>query len=301
VAPPLTEPKLPARRRKVHIPKAKNREKGNASGEGILAPNQSRKHDRCCGHRPCLINTSKGVFTVRRQSGFTLIELLVVIAIIAILAAILFPVFARARSKARQASCMSNLRQITLAFMMYVQDYDEVFPHDEYVSGSPYGCGPPCYNECWWRFRVQPYVKNWNLFNCPEGYMTNAGSYYIQYTDEYGVNGYLVPRLTWNGAPTGASVVSLARVGRPAEVALVGDSCHWQWTVCNGLPLAYPNPRIGNLPGYGLGCGLVGKPQWVLDQLTRHNGGSNIGFADGHVKWRSGRDIAANIPTLAGP
>jgi len=230
-----------------------------------------------------------------RRRGFTLIELLVVIAIIAILAAILFPVFAKARAKARQAACLSNVKQITLAFMMYVSDYDECFPDDDYIPGSPYACGPPCYNECWWRFKVQPYVKNWRLFNCPMGYNEGAtpGSYYIQYCDEYGVNANLVPR--------GAPGVSLARIDRAADVALLGDSCHWQWTVCNGLPLAYPNPRIKQLSGYGLGCGLVGKPQYVLDELTRHMGGSNVGFADGHSKWRNARDIAANIPTLAGP
>ena len=229
-----------------------------------------------------------------RRRGFTLIELLVVIAIIAILAAILFPVFAKAREKARQASCLSNVKQITLSFMMYVQDYDESFPNDDYIPGSPYACGPPCYNECWWRFKVQPYAKNWNVFNCPSGYMeaAGAGSYYIQYTDEYGVNANLIPR--------NAPGMALARIDRPAELALIGDSTHWQWTVCNGLPLAYPNPRIKKLWTISF-CGLIGQPQNILDQLTRHNGGSNIGFADGHSKWRNAHDIQAKIPSLANP
>jgi len=228
------------------------------------------------------------------RRGFTLIELLVVIAIIAILAAILFPVFARAREKARQAACGSNTRQLILAAMMYVQDYDERFPDDDYITGMQGACiTPPCYNECWWRFKIQPYVKNWNLFNCPSGYFTDAGSPWIQYTDEYGVNGNI----------TGRGVhLAMAQIQRPAEVAYVGDSCHWLWTVCNGLPLAYPNPRINNLPGKNNGtCGLIPAPDSVRQQLTRHNGGSNVGFADGHAKWRNARDIETNIPSLATP
>ena len=93
-----------------------------------------------------------------RRRGFTLIELLVVIAIIAILAAILFPVFARARAKARQTSCQSNLKQIALAHMMYVQDYDERFL---YGWNALYSC-----SDTWSGF-LQPYVKNEGIFNCP--------------------------------------------------------------------------------------------------------------------------------------
>ncbi len=94
----------------------------------------------------------------RRRSGFTLIELLVVIAIIAILAAILFPVFAQAREKARQASCMSNLRQYATATLMYTQDYDELFPQSAYFGGT---CVALFYG------LVQPYVKNDQITRCP--------------------------------------------------------------------------------------------------------------------------------------
>ena len=110
-----------------------------------------------------------------RRRGFTLIELLVVIAIIAILAAILFPVFARAREKARQTSCLSNLKQLALAVRMYVQDYDEVFPSSRVVPGCPfpdYGGSIPYMmigerQLQGWPNLMQPYVKNQQLFWCP--------------------------------------------------------------------------------------------------------------------------------------
>jgi prepilin-type N-terminal cleavage/methylation domain-containing protein/prepilin-type processing-associated H-X9-DG protein len=95
---------------------------------------------------------------MHRQRGFTLIELLVVIAIIAILAAILFPVFAQARDKARQASCQSNMKQYSTATAMYVQDYDETFPMATYLDG---GCVATFYST------VQPYVKNHAVTQCP--------------------------------------------------------------------------------------------------------------------------------------
>jgi len=105
-----------------------------------------------------------------RRRGFTLIELLVVIAIIAILAAILFPVFAQARSKARQASCMSNEKQTGLAIMMYAQDYDESLLHWGYAYG-----GAPCNgNWVYWHTLIQPYMKSPQLLLSP-GFV-NEGS-----------------------------------------------------------------------------------------------------------------------------
>jgi prepilin-type N-terminal cleavage/methylation domain-containing protein/prepilin-type processing-associated H-X9-DG protein len=94
----------------------------------------------------------------RPRHGFTLIELLVVIAIIAILAAILFPVFAQAREKARQASCQSNLKQYAAATFMYIQDYDEMFPMSSYLNGT-------CIATFHWQ--VHPYVKNHAITQCP--------------------------------------------------------------------------------------------------------------------------------------
>lgn len=104
------------------------------------------------------------------RSGFTLIELLVVIAIIAILAAILFPVFAQAREKARAISCISNLKQIGLAFLMYTQDYDETFPNAAVGPSDDGGCAPKLswYNAGGgWTTLVNPYIKAGGIYRCP--------------------------------------------------------------------------------------------------------------------------------------
>lgn len=96
---------------------------------------------------------------MQKKKGFTLIELLVVIAIIAILAAILFPVFARARENARRASCQSNLKQIALGFKQYIQDYDELYPSAE--AGTAIGSQPA------YTAKLQPYLKSQQIFQCP--------------------------------------------------------------------------------------------------------------------------------------
>src|SRR5712691_2053452 len=97
-----------------------------------------------------------GGTAVERRKGFTLIELLVVIAIIAILAAILFPVFAQARDKARQTTCLSNTKEMALAILQYTQDYDETFPRDTYDG-----------QKTWWMDYVQPYIKSEAIWRCP--------------------------------------------------------------------------------------------------------------------------------------
>src|SRR5439155_19656576 len=101
--------------------------------------------------------------------GFTLVELLVVIAVIAILAAILFPVFAQVREKGRQTACLSNVRQMAAGLMMYVQDYDEIFP--PVVSVNP---GETYYYQMSWMNRMQPYVRNIALFVCPSSNHRNT-------------------------------------------------------------------------------------------------------------------------------
>ncbi|MES2459721.1 MAG: DUF1559 domain-containing protein [Armatimonadota bacterium] len=106
---------------------------------------------------PVLVRSRNTSATTR--GGFTLIELLVVIAIIAILAAILFPVFAQAREKARQSACLSNQKQLGLATMQYAQDYDETMPILYYVKNSP--------SSVHWMDLIYPYIKSEEVFSCP--------------------------------------------------------------------------------------------------------------------------------------
>ena len=136
------------------------------------------------------------------KKGFTLIELLVVIAIIAILAAILFPVFARAREKARQTSCLNNSKEIVLGWVMYVQDYDERLPDYYY---------PSAIGNQRWPALIMPYIKNTQIFACP-----SQSEYWIGYA----YNGYYL------GAPflqAGGATV-LAEITEPAETFCTGES-----------------------------------------------------------------------------
>ena len=143
-----------------------------------------------------------------RRRGFTLIELLVVIAIIAILAAILFPVFARAREKARQSSCLSNLKQLGLSALMYAQDYDETLF--------------PCYNtgfSPYWQFNwtkiIEPYVKNEQIYVCPSDSSPYSHANYWCIKASYGLNEVIAPA---------ANGPSLGSIERPAEVFYMIDA-----------------------------------------------------------------------------
>ncbi len=145
------------------------------------------------------------------KRGFTLIELLVVIAIIAILAAILFPVFARAREKARQSSCLSNQKQIALGWHMYVQDYDErIPPYSRKVDGE-------------WILRVHdiidPYIKNTQVWKCPSGGHDNSNQI------AYGYNCYYLG--DWRPSPP--SAYTLAEITYPAECFVFGEGKGWPY------------------------------------------------------------------------
>ena len=198
-----------------------------------------------------------------KRKGFTLIELLVVIAIIAILAAILFPVFAKAREKARQTSCLSNIKEIGLAILMYAQDYDETFPWCV-VGGGSYP----------WVAVISPYVKNDQIFACPSDSNTAAGRCSYVYNLE--LNGYSLsvihPRI-------------LAEIEYPVNVLMVLDTIGG-WTV------AAPRGDIG------FNSWPTGVTQ--LQPTGRHNGGDNYVFVDGHAKWyrniRTGAD--PDSPTI---
>jgi prepilin-type N-terminal cleavage/methylation domain-containing protein/prepilin-type processing-associated H-X9-DG protein len=219
------------------------------------------------------------------RKGFTLIELLVVIAIIAILAAILFPVFARAREKARQSSCLSNVKQLTLGLTMYVQDYDERFmPAGYQIPGLPLGGSGTNVN--WWRYLLQPYVKNWQIYLCPSATLiADASDSRVQLTRHYGYNSYIA----------GLSAASVVRV---AECIAIGDCSHWLCSAggCNQRAYAYPAQEFRD-PSVPCNANQANNQ---TDRQTRHNGGSNLGFADGHAKWMSGPDIAGK-PSLVQP
>ncbi|HVK02066.1 MAG TPA: prepilin-type N-terminal cleavage/methylation domain-containing protein [Armatimonadaceae bacterium] len=204
-----------------------------------------------------------------RRSGFTLIELLVVIAIIAILAAILFPVFAGAREKARQTSCLSNTRQYSTATMMYVQDYDETFPFSAWMNGA-------CVATFYWA--VHPYVKNDQITKCPSDddpakVVELVGA---PCADTPPLNSYVVNHaLFTNGFFPGAAPAALGDVPRPAETVLNYDG--------NVAPGAAP----------GLQVQLV---------QARHQNTFNAAFVDGHVKNIQARESGtANQFTVFGP
>ncbi len=155
------------------------------------------------------------------RKGFTLIELLVVIAIIAILAAILFPVFAKAREKARQTSCLSNVKQLSLGMLMYVQDYDERFPRPWNYMGVG-GWTPPGYVACnymTWADMIMPYVNNDQLFQCATMQWTQAQMAYGTFPFAYYYN------MTWDvyGSADWLGGNSLGRIPYPATTIMLAD------------------------------------------------------------------------------
>jgi len=190
------------------------------------------------------------------KRGFTLIELLVVIAIIAILAAILFPVFARAREKARQASCLNNTKQIILAILMYAQDYD-----DKIVANATYYDYPPTGGPFyWWWDATAPYIKNTQVWVCPSKPDVTIG---------YGWSYPCMPY--W--CHSSQRVAALAWWNYPAEVMIFGctrpdgpGGSTYTYSYISYAASHWPDPYTGHV-------GIV------------HNNGSNIGYMDGHAKW----------------
>lgn len=203
----------------------------------------------------------KNAASSRQRRAFTLIELLVVIAIIAILAAILFPVFARARENARRASCQSNLKQIGLGIMMYMQDYDGMYM-GHYMTGNGGALVA-------WPVFLQPYVKSTQIFDCPSFNYTFDGTTSGTFGGSgipYGYNQWLSQ--WWYPGTTDASIT------RPATTVMVAET--------GGTP----NQTIGYLVSYSpntLPPATYNATKYGL--TSRHLGGLNVLWCDGHVKW----------------
>src|SRR5579872_7473181 len=224
--------------------------------------------------------------TFGRRSGFTLIELLVVIAIIAILAAILFPVFAQAREKARQATCASNLRQMGTAVMLYAQDYDEQYPLHQFPSGATdYAPLPPAPNRPWdygdWVWSTQPYVKNWGVFLCPSAEKLSGygGAPTPLFYTNYTLNGYLHLR-------------GMASVENAAETYLLLEGVGGR--ALDGYGACFPVPRW-NPPDPT----VFFYTFFIRDGLgIHHDGGSIYAYVDGHTKWQRSPGSAGLINHL---
>jgi len=236
----------------------------------------------------------------RIRKGFTLIELLVVIAIIAILAAILFPVFARARENARRSSCQSNLKQIGLGVMQYTQDYDEIYPLRRGGSASaPLGAGAPASHM--WYGSLNPYLKSAQLFQCPSDATsgssdTGAG----EYTD-YFYNSLLTNKSQARLSAT-ASTIMLGDIGTIPTGTADSDREDFKMTDgCgnDGSGEVCSSPPSATYPVGGLAVIDNNVPARV-PAAQRHLEGANYGFADGHVKWFKGQSTTQSSSILNG-
>jgi len=203
------------------------------------------------------------------QKAFTLIELLVVITIISILAAILFPVFARARENARRASCMSNMKQLALGWLMYAQDYDGRLVFYQYGGGTDMG-------------KVFPYVKNDQVFICPSADLPDTRKYdpaTSPYGTDYGMPGTYAPAMAAiinsGGTVNQGDVTIMDAIPEPSVTCLMAEVNNVD-TTGKVLTTGYDRFPANNFVYYGWG----GVPD-----LARHFDGSNYAFMDGHVKW----------------
>lgn len=212
-----------------------------------------------------------------QKKAFTLIELLVVIAIIAILAAILFPVFARAREQARKTTCLSNIKQLGLGFLMYAQDYDEKMP------GIPFGSCPTCWPWAAWpgtadwtgvfTVGIQPYLKNQQLLQCPSGADANnrwSGANGISYC----YNEYL-----YNSNNNFDKLASLSNQTTGIAGITMISEC-WSSGIYNDWEQGGTEPKIN---GVWDGFNRIRYSQYT-PWLTAHEG-TNFGYGDGHAKF----------------
>src|SRR5438874_10482293 len=209
--------------------------------------------------------------------GFTLIELLVVIAIIAILAAILFPVFAQAREKARQTQCLSNLRQVGLALQMYAQDYDEVLPTSVDVTNFADPKAPPNFLAA-----LIPYMKSKGILVCPSS--VDAGAAY---------KGFGCTELSCSSLQGNAAVMghALSVIPTPADIIYLDES-HFRWNVAWLRPQEYPKKGQYSWWHWNLGSGQgAGR---VEQYNNVHSEGGNLVFVDGHARYRPFRQLRSS-------
>jgi prepilin-type N-terminal cleavage/methylation domain-containing protein/prepilin-type processing-associated H-X9-DG protein len=251
----------------------------------------------------------------RSRTGFTLIELLVVIAIIAILAAILFPVFAKAREKARQISCSSNERQIGIGILQYVQDNDENFPAGRNDQGTHLGQG--------WAGKVYPYIKSTQVFQCPDDpnkKIEGVDGYHISYAANFnflrtdGAGGAGDPHygqaLAVLSSP--AKTVFLcesngdyARLLDPNESNGAGVLSATTNGSLDGTIFAFANYGKGGSMATGCLGGVdcsanIGGPggNGFLARTGLHTDGSNFMMCDGHIKWLKGSQVSGGSNAL---
>lgn len=208
-----------------------------------------------------------------KRTGFTLIELLVVIAIIAVLAAILFPVFARARENGRRASCQSNLKQVGLGLLQYAQDYDEKLARAWYGVGNG---GSNSTDKYKWMDAIFPYVKSEQVFNCPShSFTAPGGAFKLRSGTNYG--SYAINASYWGDgdfeqSPAGELNTSLTAIQDPAGCIWIGDSsAHFEfaWENKADQPPVATDASGSRYPDY---------------LIQRHLDTIPVLFCDGHVK-----------------
>ena len=310
----------------------------------------------------------------RRRGGFTLIELLVVIAIIAILAAMLFPVFARARESARKIQCLSNVKNIAMAIQMYLTDYDRFPPNEHdpaaiaYFATFPGGSSAPlpdgtCARVAFanpylrWPVILDEYIKNRDVWRCPSATRNGGANWIVAAPDGNwlrwlqnnegrwgrkdpncsggpccvgwppGWGGAItdsITQMTTTGGTGGAFVQSIGTASHPATQLSVGphnpgmktsqiQDASW-FVVCGDsnwndieYPAALAFPEACGVGFCGacceIGCNYPNFEFWQDTELrkpyTRHLGGSNVGFADGHAQWFAAEAIMNECPTAA--